>query len=394
MAFVEFDEQGEYWDPKQAEDAIDLIKRAKAINDHSIVITFLHGWKNNANDQSGDQNHNVTGFEGVLEYLATKEYPGFPVVGVYMGWRGDLIPDHWPLRRQLSYFNREAAAIRIPGASMTSFLTRVMIDAHAHTSGQQSLTSLILVGHSFGGLALERALTQAMTDFVVRRTGAADGEDGAWANLVVLVNSAAAASEGKQMLDFLKSRQAVYTTPDAQDTRRRTAERPLFLSISSLGDAATRFAMPIGHGLPFLERKIQGSWRDYQDSDPRLPKAQSAYYLSTTAHMEALQSHLIVDTTSKQDVARCLMDPENSNSAINFGAPFASQQGPLYQICEKPNRWNDTPYWAMEMPASIVPDHGHIFNTNFVNLLRTFFPSQAEMNDPGVRPRLQRKQQR
>src|SRR5258708_29759466 len=50
-----------------------------------------------------------------------------------------------------------------------------------------------MVGHSFGGLILERALTQAMTDFVLRRGSG----DGAWADLIVFVNSAAAASEGR-----------------------------------------------------------------------------------------------------------------------------------------------------------------------------------------------------
>jgi hypothetical protein len=395
MAFVEFDEQGEFWDnPAQGNAAIDLIKRARAKNDHTIVITFLHGWKNNADDRLGRQNHNITGFEGALEYLATKEYPNLPIVGVFMSWRGDLVPDHWPARRQFSYFNREAAAIRIPGASMTAFLTRVMIDSHVHPKGTPTQTKLIMVGHSFGGLALERALAQATTDYVTRQGNGSttDDDEAAWADLVVFVNSAAAATEGIQMLDFLKRSQIGYRAASGvADAKQRTAERPLLLTISSLGDTATRFAMPIGHALPFVERKVQGSWRGYQNLDPRLPQSQSSYFLSTTAHMEALQSHLIVDTSNPQDAARCLMDPKNPSSAVNFGSPFATQQGFRYQICERPGRWNDTPYWAMQMPATIVPDHGHIFNTNFINLLKTFFPSQAEMATPSAGPRLRQR---
>ena len=158
MAFIEFDEMGETWDPEQPERAYELIKRAKGIADHTIVVTFVHGWKNNAAERPR-QNHNVAGFEGVLEYLRKQEkYRNYPIVGVYLSWRGDLIPEAWPMRRQLSYFDREAAAIRIPGASMTSILTRIMIESHRPPPGAEvSAGHLIMVGHSFGGLVMERA---------------------------------------------------------------------------------------------------------------------------------------------------------------------------------------------------------------------------------------------
>jgi hypothetical protein len=153
----------------------------------------------------------------------------------------------------------------------------------------------------------------------------------------------------------------------------------MFLSISSLGDTATRFLVPIGHGPSALARQITGSWRTYDHPDiPSVP-SQRSYYLSTTAHMEVLQSHLIVEN-NPQSLRECgpLFSP----------TPVVITTGQQYMICRK-NSWNDTPYWAMEMPATIVPDHSGIFNRNFIALLQKFLPSKDEMENFGLMPAFQ-----
>lgn len=384
LAFLEFDEMGEAWDGRpdgQLDAALKLIERGHAGPNPPIIVTFVHGWKNNANDRPGSQNGNVLGFEGVLEFMKKHLYKDFPIVGIYVGWRGDLIPDYWPVRRQLSYFNREGAAIRIPGGSMTAAMTRIMMKARE--DGNDAF--VIMVGHSFGALVLERALAQAMTEYVLRRrdqpsAAVSDAVHSAWADLVVFVNSAAAANEGKQLLNLLKLMK--YQPPASEAAE---SARPLLLSISSLGDAATRFALPVGHGLSFIGRKAQGGWRMYEHPEPPPVKSQSAFYLSTTAHMEALQSHLVVEVKDRE-VNRCT-DP--ARPSVRFRDPFVLPNGVQYQICERPGRWNDTPYWAMQMPASIVRDHSGIFNENFVGLLQRFLPDAVQMREPRLRPMLQ-----
>lgn len=373
LAFIEFDEQGEFWDPRQLPEAVALVRRGSTAATPPLVVLFVHGWKNNADNRPNRKNGNVLGFEGTLEYLASGRYEGVPVVGIYIGWRGDLVSKYWPMSRQFSYFNREGAAIRVPGASMTSALTQVMLEAHRANPAAR----IVMIGHSFGALVLERALTQAMTDFVLRSTqdgsGSGSPQDGAWADLVIFVNSAAAASEGKQMIDVLKGRTYV---PQGTDPSAGLRGRPLFLSISSLGDAATRFALPVGHGPGFLGLKTTGSWREYENPDPPTVRSQSDYYRSTTAHMQALQSHLVVDT---KDAAQCA-------GATTIAGPIAVPNGHSYQVCEKPGRWNTTPYWAMQMPASLVRDHSGIFNENFITfLLEGFLPSGEEMRAPRSR---------
>jgi hypothetical protein len=414
LAFLEFDEMGEAWDPgpilqpgshqsvpQQASGslcppadpagktpppgqlcaALQLIQKARSMSGHPVILTFIHGWKNNADRNPRDPNGNVVGFEGVLEYLAEATENGkrifgdSPVVGIYVSWRGDLISKNFPASRNLSYFNRERAAIRIPGASMTAALTEIMLETHRGSPDALA----IMVGHSFGGLVLERTLTQAMTDFVLRQRAGRDREGAAWADLVVYLNSAAAASEGKQMMDLLKDLDfGVSAQTASQDSLRRSRERPLVLSISSLGDTATRFALPFGHGPSFLNQQLSGGWRTYDAPKPKELPHQSSYYLSTTAHLEPIQSHIILENPATPGCP----------ASKPYSPAFQLKNGKTYQICEKPGRWNDTPYWAMQMPASIVPDHTGIFNENFIGLLRQFLPSAEEMSQVKPRPRL------
>jgi hypothetical protein len=100
--------------------------------------------------------------------------------------------------------------------------------------------------------------------------------------------------------------------------------------------------------------------------------------------MEALQSHLIVeDTAQGRKACGPLFSPTPVQVVIGQNTP-----GQKYVICEKPNRWNDTPYWAMEMPTTIVPDHSGIFNTNFIRLLEKFLPTADEMEHTSDMPQL------
>ena len=94
MAFLEFDEMGEAWNKAQLPAALGLIDRAfdgaKAPGAKPpIIVTFVHGWKNNANDETGSPNGNVVGFEGCWN-LQKVLFKGYPIVGIYVGWRGDL----------------------------------------------------------------------------------------------------------------------------------------------------------------------------------------------------------------------------------------------------------------------------------------------------------------
>lgn len=399
MAFLEFDDFGEMFEPEQLDRATKLIERARTPNKHPVVVTFVHGWKNNA-DPRRDRNRegNAFGFGQALLPLARK-YKNTPVIGIYVAWRGELVSKYWPVRRQFSYFNREEAAIRIPGARMTNALARIVRAVH-EVDGYA-----ILVGHSFGGLILERALTQATVDQIQANSAPAPcggvntlaertpngesnlhGEAKPGADLTVFVNSAAAATEAKQMLDVLKD----YKLCGSTANQPRNPDTALFISISSVSDAATKFAMPIGHGYPFLKYKFNGSLRDndpLSHSDEHI--SQGSFYMSTAAHMSILQSHQVVPA----DASYCKNAKEGPLSGDVERAKSAWQYfslpdtGKCFKIDEKRGAWNDTPYWLMEVPTEIIPDHGTIFTGRFIAMLQNLVPTndQVEASGPAAK---------
>lgn len=387
LAFVEFDEMGELWRPKlvapgpgrtpvdggreQLKRALEEIRQSVAGNQRTVVMVFVHGWKNN----SAENNKNVHGFSEVIRYLGQTYCE--PVIGVFISWRGDLVTKYMPVSRTLSYFNREKAAIRVPGSAMTDVLNQIILAAHTLPTNYTGADrpKVILVGHSFGGLILERALSQAtlskiplgqptqstVAEPATCRTRAQ--EQALLPDLVLFVNSAAAATEAKQMLDFLKGENIQYK--DCNNNQ----PRPLLLSISSSSDASTKFAMPVGHGPSFLGFKLQGSLRNPDPpvmwNDPAHQPSQGAFYMSTAAHMEILQSH---------QVLRAADVPANAQRYAEF---TLTNTGEKFVIINKPGRWNDTPYWLMEVPATIVPDHGTIFTVRFIDMAKEFLPHEG-----------------
>jgi hypothetical protein len=443
LAFIEVDDMGELFDKAEVDTALSVIRRA---NDQAksnpgndpIVITFVHGWKNNASEKNG----NVAGFKAALQAISSSIGKNHPIIGVYIGWRGDLIRSYLPVARQLSYYNREATAVRVPGSTLSTALTRIVARTH-----ENSHAVAILIGHSFGGLMLERSISEATASQIAqesilaqeakettdaqesaKKLIAADIAADSHADLVIFINPAGAATEAKQMLDFLTYNGYRYqpetlkdaaTDADADGKSNNDADRPLFVSLTSTADLATKVALPIGHGLPYLGFKNAGSFRDLSQEpnkkyslacfDPHKEHpyfelktkaegavSQGSYYLSSTPHMEVLQSHNMLKAVGSTqmrvastgelipihnpkaiaDCDRTLFNQENLNIVSTFRL---ADTGACFAVQERPKRCNGTPYWVMEIDPDVVPDHGTIFTQRFISfLIDTFFSTRGQ----------------
>jgi hypothetical protein len=433
LAFIEVDDMGELFDKGQVDTALRLIRQANDAAKEApgqadpVVITFIHGWKNNASLQ----NDNVRGFTAALQEIY-KSYAGkHRIIGVYVGWRGNLIQKSFPVSQQFSYFNREATAVRIPGATLSSALTQIATRTH-----ENPRALAIFIGHSFGGLLLERTLSETTASQIAEASifsqESQTGDDAqeksekalaakfavdSRADLVIFINPAGAATEAKQMLDFLTYNRYRYrpAQDSSQDAKDAEADRPLFVSLTSTADLATKVALPIGHGLPYLGYKANGSFRALtQEADKKYeiscfdPEnrdhqtwalktkeegavAQSSFYLSSAPHMQLLQSHVMLKSVGTDQmrvsstgqtiriadplaIAQCDRDLLNKQG-LNVVSTFrlADTQA-CFAIQERPNRCNGTPYWLMEIDPDVVPDHSTIFTQRFIHfIIDTFF---------------------
>ncbi|MEO8314201.1 MAG: hypothetical protein ABI645_05345 [Pseudomonadota bacterium] len=232
------------------------------------VVVFVHGWKHGASTDDG----NVRSFRRLLSDLAEVEELSETkcrrrVVGVYVGWRGAA--STLGFLENLSFWNRKEAAQRVALGDVRMLFSelREIQDAAnvkwnasleaslkvSSPSGEQSQLNpcdkrmkLSIAGHSFGGLIVYTSIAQSLIrDIVALRfdetlqssVPATDRvrpilqREG---DLVVVINPAIEATRFHPLFRAVS---------EAQLPHYHT---PIFVSITSDGDQATKRAFPIG----------------------------------------------------------------------------------------------------------------------------------------------------
>jgi hypothetical protein len=399
LAFVEFDDVGEMFG-KRSKPTASIGKKGDDTagkDDHKIeleqaiaeieeinrdetakpvFVVFIHGWHNNASESSG----NVWGFRSELRQLVVElNQPGEPprpVMGIYIGWRGEAT--NLPVAKDFSFWNRKDAATRIPGAHLTEAVRRITMAAKSNPRAR-----CVVVGHSFGGLVLERTLTQAMVEMILEYKEDTDRIERELANgkdrkdkkiaerekqdvedrlqarrpdLTVLLNEAGPATSAKEFMTFLQDEDMEFV----EEKNAKKVNYPLFLSLTSSGDSATHILFPVGqflgkHGLNTRKYKEKGG-DEFGETD------QNNYFLHTTANSARLVTHTVTPHTSAP--AEC---PGNFPT-VDLGNDNGKTK---YYICQRASL-NDTPYWAMQIPTEFVPDHSTVFRPELRALLRAF----------------------
>jgi Alpha/beta hydrolase of unknown function (DUF900) len=250
LGFVEFDEQGWFWDVKQKEAVEKLIRSECGIGSGqpsaAIMVLFVHGWKNNA----AYDNTNVATFRAVLKQLSDLEKtlsqkenrPARKMIGIFGGWRGlSLTSDYFPpLGMETSFWSRKRAAQRVGGYGA---LSELMLDLAAlqknsnqTLSSNSTQTKLIIVGHSFGADAVYNATSQILTEKFVDTIKQKPGELlKPLGDQVILLNPA---FEATRFFDLDQLARSVNNYP--------TNQRPVISVFQSRGDWATHTFFPIG----------------------------------------------------------------------------------------------------------------------------------------------------
>ncbi len=361
LAFVEFDDQGEPWSPRQLFRTLDLIEKAGQGDAGSIVFVFIHGWNNNASlKHEQKKDYSLNGFKQFLaqtaDDLKIKDPTGSrPVIGVFLAWRGQSA--YAPFTG-LTFWNRRRAATRIASAlGVQQALLRII-----NTANRNRQSSTVLIGHSFGALLMEQALLHTLATGILRAT---TGEIDLTYDLLLLLNPAAPSLLAKQIVEVLEQERIKLYQIDSQGNRY---ERPLMVSVTSVADRATRVLYPIGSSLGVMTSKF----RKYGTEFCHPVASQRSFYLYTAGHNQVLHSHDVTATPLPPEglpdrglQLRREYDPVSQQPVISFNGTEHR-----FTVTEKPLALNDTPYWIMRVPKSLIPDHTDIFGLDTIRLIQ------------------------
>lgn len=346
LAFIEFGEQGSYQDTSQVEKAVDLVRTTQK----PVVITYVHGWHNNAD--SGD----VPRFEKFLSEIAHTpliEGEGFHVVGVYLAWRGESVDV--PGLSELSFYGRKAAAERL-ASNFDCFdaISAIAEAARKHHRRENEYT--ILLGHSFGGLVVERAVAHAID---AEMHGRATKYNSMPADLALVLNPASDSILSRQIISALYQEKTENT-------------RPLFVSVTSTADSATGTIFPIGTSIAAVPKIFN------QVSDPgpaEKKESERNYYTSTPGHKASLINHVAVKLDEPFDVP-----PGRTAMEVNLSRALSGDKALLPVKGKAPELWQlkrtsdiDVPYWDIQVDSSIIKSHGDIWNDRAKALMAGVF---------------------
>ena len=388
LGFVEIDDQGWFYDPRQKEAVEDMINQQigkKATpGSAAIIVLFVHGWKNNA----AFDNTNVQTFRIALKQLsalentlATNEQrPPRVLIGVYAGWRGLSIKSDYfpiPLGKETTFWSRKNAAQRVGAyGAMTELimnLEELQRTANQALPTNATQTKLIIVGHSFGADAVYHSISQIVTERFVDTQGQAPGQVlKPIGDQVIFLNPA---FEAARFYDLEQLARSLGTyAPD---------QRPVLSVFQSKGDWATRDVFPIGQWLGTLFQRYSsrrqkksnlssvGWYQPFLTHElrfmPDTPAAQAASTVNPTSGKHELRSRDKLPGVAENIMAqrkkwRSASEPGTTNtfgSCVMISTPHYKPRDPIVVV---------------SVDKAIMKDHDDIGNPVLINFLQEYIP--------------------
>ncbi|MGZ5000001.1 MAG: hypothetical protein ACXV7F_06845 [Methylomonas sp.] len=341
LGFVEFDDNGRFYDPRQADALISWLSDRRQ---PQYVAVYAHGWHHNANDAD----NNVRRFKESLRDIKRRN-PQYRVVGVYLGWRGETLDLPW--LRALTFWGRKAVSETLGRHQLLDFLLRVETVVK-HDAGQGN--RLLTIGHSLGALVIFNALQPVW----LQRLSQSDGEHAGFGDLVVLVNPAFEARRFAALRATVQQSGAINRFPGSQN--------PLLVIASSEVDGITKTAFTWTRAVPALfenapDMTAAAGLQEVSEWDLGIT-AVGHFQSFITHRLEATNPLTAADEScpvgSEADVSG-LADPRLvAGPAWTVGGDsvwrFASGMQ-LRHLADKPA--ND-PVWVIQTDKYILPNHG------------------------------------
>ena len=258
-----------------------------------------------------------------------------------------------PLLTELTFYSRKSAAERLANNfDCFDAISSIAEAARGHHSRSAQYT--ILIGHSFGGLVVERAVAHALDEKMHGRN--AKGAEMP-ADLTLVWNPASDSILSRQIMAALDQWQTANT-------------RPLFVSLTSTADWATGTIFPFATTLASTTKAFP------EVADPGTKKAESerSYFTSTPGHKQELINHELEPSSFSLRSTNGL-NALQLNLSHNLGGDVVALPGTggvqLWQI--KHRTGPDVPYWNIQVDKRIITSHGDVWNDKTEALLAGLF---------------------
>jgi hypothetical protein len=444
-SFVEFDGQGDYVNFDQHQHVWEKVAEL-ARRQQLLLVIYCHGWKNNS------QSYDVVKFCDFLGRLAASSVVanfGYRVHGVYLGWRGNLYRPHiekdgpthayaatserfggpvvssrwsrrfvWTrwLQENLSYWSRRRAAEHkvssVPMARTVytcASLVKSIDKDKGRNIGDLTSSRVLVMGHSFGALMLERALNSTCLDPLIdqwswfsRPTSEAPSASAHLKPLpldfVFFVNSAAPSIYAKAMRDFLAAHQAALARAHSI-----SALAPIFVSLTSSADSATRYAHPAANLLSRFYPSLRRKYTELIKLQGTCDVNQSWFYRRTPGHQPLLVDHWLEEClpTSNPPTTHAKVLEENldykTDNALEFWAHRSGKNGTLarWKFTLQPGKadraWtrefgslhpSRCSYWLIRCDKRIIRDHNDIWSDTTMEVYAALYRLVEWARDP------------
>lgn len=361
LAFVEFDDQGWFYDPSQVLALFHYL--ASLADTHVVIKVFIHGWKHNASEHD----LNVCSFKALLQdtYRSEMARSGAQrrIVGVYVGWRGAQLS--LPVIEEATFWTRKSAALRVALGSTRELLARLrrfQRDKNGANQDDPNGTRLILLGHSFGGLILFSAVAEYLMESAARSDERIVKPFG---DLVILINPAFEATRYWPVYSVISGR------------KFREWQRSAFLAITAENDRATGWAFPLGRyvSTALESHRTQEQRKANVNTMGHMPKLKT-HHLSANEHgrsRERQKHHYEAPRVTPDQIMeegeefRAFNRQYRPEGHLQNGWKRTYTAGAVLQhVAEDP----DIPYWVVSATSDVVNGHNGIFKHVFLDFIR------------------------
>ena len=387
LGFVEFDDQGWFYDVRQKAAVETMIRTEAGIGTQNetpvILVLFVHGWKNNAASDNG----NVNTFRAVLKQLNDLEVHLSQIqkrnprklIGVYGGWRGLSIKSDYfplPLGKELSFWGRKNTAQRVGGyGGMTELmmdLETLQATSNRSLPASAATSKLIIVGHSFGADVVYNALSQIITerfvDTIKEHPGSLLKPVG---DQVILLNPAFEASRLYDLKQLARS-----VTNYAPD------QRPVLSVFQSKGDWATGDVFPVGQRLGTMFQSCRTNFQKQANIkavgwfepffthqlvfDTHAATANDGKGNAASEKVQLRASGKLPETIKNITTQRHIWRTATAQVTTNVFGPCIMISSADYQP--------RNPIVVVTVDKRIMKDHDDIANPNLINFLQEYIP--------------------